>query len=346
MALDGAFLRHLKKELEEAALGARVEKIAQPNREEMVFTLRTRTDHYKLLLSARANSARIHFTQYVPENPKVPPMLCMLLRKRLSGAKLAAVRQPGLERLLLTRGPKGMALFSPDRPPRYIRAAVREVADVSGAGDTVIATLAACVAKGLDWEESALVANTAAGVVVGKPGTAPVALRELNLALRENADNPKLYSLPDLLEKLEEWRRGNASIVFTNGCFDLLHPGHISLIRQCAALGERLVVGLNSDASVRRLKGSGRPIQNEQSRALLLAALQGVDAVVLFDEDTPLELIRRVRPDVLVKGSDYTVETVVGAELVREYGGRVHLAGLVDGCSTTNLVRRMGSDRS
>ena len=112
------------------------------------------------------------------------------------------------------------------------------------------------------------------------------------------------------------------------------------------ALGERLVVGLNSDASVRRLKGSGRPIQNEQSRALLLAALQGVDAVVLFDEDTPLELIRRVRPDVLVKGSDYTVETVVGAELVREYGGRVHLAGLVDGCSTTNLVRRMGSDRS
>lgn len=123
---------------------------------------------------------------------------------------------------------------------------MREVADVSGAGDTVIATLAACVAKGLDWEESALVANTAAGVAVGKPGTAPVALSELNLALRENADNPKLYSLPGLLEKLEEWRRGNASIVFTNGCFDLLHPGHISLIRQCAALGERLVVGLNT----------------------------------------------------------------------------------------------------
>lgn len=259
----------------------------------------------------------------------------------------AALRERhGLERLLLTRGPKGMALFSPDRPPRYIRAAVREVADVSGAGDTVIATLAACVAKGLDWEESARVANTAAGVAVGKPGTAPVALSELNQALRENADNPKLYSLPGLLEKLEEWRRGNADIVFTNGCFDLLHPGHISLIRQCAALGERLVVGLNSDASVRRLKGPGRPIQNEQSRALLLAALQGVDAVVLFDEDTPLELIRRVRPDVLVKGSDYTVETVVGAELVREYGGRVHLAGLVDGCSTTNLVRRMGTDRS
>ena len=153
-------------------------------------------------------------------------------------------------------------------------------------------------------------------------------------------------SADDLLEKLEEWRCRNESIVFTNGCFDLLHPGHISLIRQCVALGDRLVVGLNSDASVRRLKGPGRPVQNEQSRALLLAALQGVDAVILFDEDTPLELIRQVRPDVLVKGSDYTVETVVGADLVREYGGRVHLAHLVDGCSTTNLVRRMGAEKA
>ncbi len=252
----------------------------------------------------------------------------------------------GLERILLTRGAKGMALFAGGEPPCYIRAAVREVADVSGAGDTVIATLAACVAKGLDWKESARVANTAAGVTVGKMGTAPVSLAELNQALRENADNPKLYGGSALLEKLEEWRRRNESIVFTNGCFDLLHPGHISLIRQCAALGDRLVVGLNSDASVRRLKGPGRPVQNEQSRALLLAALQGVDAVILFDEDTPLELIRQVRPDVLVKGSDYTVETVVGADLVREYGGRVHLAHLVDGCSTTNLVRRMGAEKA
>lgn len=253
--------------------------------------------------------------------------------------------QYGLERVLLTRGSRGMALFAGGEPPCYIRAAVREVADVSGAGDTVIATLAACVARGLDWKESARVANAAAGVAVGKMGTAPVSLAELNQALRENADNPKLYAGSALLEKLEEWRRGNDSIVFTNGCFDLLHPGHISLIRQCAALGDRLVVGLNTDASVRRLKGAGRPIQNEQSRALLLAELQGVDAVVLFDEDTPLELIRRVRPDVLVKGSDYTVESVVGADLVREYGGHVHLARLVDGCSTTSLVRRMGGEK-
>lgn len=254
--------------------------------------------------------------------------------------------QYDLERILLTRGAQGMTLFAAGQPPCRIRAAVREVADVSGAGDTVIATLAACVGQGLDWEESARVANTAAGVAVGKMGTAPVSLAELNQALRENVDNPKLYDSAALLEKLEEWRRRNESIVFTNGCFDLLHPGHISLISQCMALGDRLVVGLNSDASVRRLKGPDRPIQNERSRALLLAALQGVDAVILFDEETPLELIRRVRPDVLVKGSDYTVETVVGADLVRQYGGRVHLARLVDGCSTTSLVRRMGADKA
>lgn len=205
--------------------------------------------------------------------------------------------------------------------------------------------LAACVAKGLDWEQSARVANAAAGVAVGKMGTAPVTLAELNQALREEADNPKLFDRPALLEKLEDWRHSNESIVFTNGCFDLLHPGHISLIRQCAALGDRLVVGLNSDASVRRLKGSGRPIQNEQGRALLLAALQGVDAVTLFDEDTPLDLIRMVRPDVLVKGGDYTEDTVVGADVVRAYGGRVHLAALVEGCSTTNLVQSMSNDK-
>lgn len=252
----------------------------------------------------------------------------------------------GFERLLLTRGARGMILFEKDRPPLYIRAAVREVADVSGAGDTVVATLAACVAKGLDWERSARIANAAAGVAVGKMGTAPVSLAELNQALREEADNPKLYARPALLEKIEDWRRRNESIVFTNGCFDLLHPGHVSLIRQCASLGDRLVVGLNSDASVRRLKGPGRPIQNEESRALLLAALQGVDAVTLFDEDTPLDLIRMVRPDVLVKGSDYTEDTVVGADFVRACGGRVHLADLVKGCSTTNLVRSMSNNEA
>lgn len=251
----------------------------------------------------------------------------------------------GIERLLITRGPKGMALFTPDEAPVYCRAAVREVADVSGAGDTAIATLAACVGKGLPWAESMHLANAAAGVAVGKMGTAPVSIAELNEALREQADNPKLFSVQNLVEKIEEWRRKNETVVFTNGCFDLLHPGHISLIRQSAAQGDRLIVGLNSDASVRRLKGPTRPIQNENSRALLLAALSDVDAIVLFDEDTPFELISALRPDVLVKGSDYTIDNVVGADVVQQGGGRVYLARLVDGCSTTGIVRKIDNQR-
>lgn len=251
----------------------------------------------------------------------------------------------GIERLLITRGPKGMALFTPDATPVYCRAAVREVADVSGAGDTAIATLAACVGKGLPWAESMHLANAAAGVAVGKMGTAPVSIAELNEALREQADNPKLFSVQNLGEKIEEWRRKGETVVFTNGCFDLLHPGHISLIRQSAAQGDHLIVGLNSDASVRRLKGPTRPIQNEDSRALLLAALSDVDAIVLFDEDTPFELISALRPDVLVKGSDYTIDAVVGADVVRQGGGRVYLARLVDGCSTTGIVRKIDNQR-
>lgn len=250
-------------------------------------------------------------------------------------------RKYGFARLLLTRGARGMELYAPGEAPVSIRAVVREVADVSGAGDTVIATLAACVASGLAWPESAAVANAAAGVAVGKAGTAPVSTAELNEALREGRDNPKLYSVPALSRKLEEWRRKGERIVFTNGCFDLLHPGHVALLRQAAALGDRLVVGLNADASVRRLKGPERPIQNEMSRALVLAALQMVDAVVLFGEDTPERLIHAVRPDVLVKGSDYRVENVVGADFVLGRGGEVHLVDLVDGCSTTGLVRKM-----
>ena len=179
-------------------------------------------------------------------------------------------------------------------------------------------------------------------MAVGKLGTAPISLEELRMAQRQYDANPRLFSLPTLREKVEDWRRKGERIVFTNGCFDLIHPGHISLIQQCADLGNRLVVALNSDASVRRLKGPSRPVQDEQSRALVMAQLKGVDAVILFDEDTPLELIRALRPDVLVKGSDYNLQTVVGADEVLAYGGTVHLASLVDGCSTSGLVRRMG----
>ncbi len=244
-------------------------------------------------------------------------------------------------RILLTRGSAGMSLYDFPAQPLRIRSASREVADVSGAGDTVIATLAACVAKGMSWEVGARIANSAAGVAVGKLGTSPVSLDELNNALRNDGESPKLYSLPQLREKITEWRRRNERIVFTNGCFDLLHPGHITLLRQCATFGDRLIVGLNSDNSVRRLKGPKRPIQNQESRAMLLGAIRDVDAIVIFDEDTPENLIHDIRPDCLVKGSDYRVEDIVGADFVQSYGGKVHLVDLVEGCSTTNLAARL-----
>lgn len=251
-----------------------------------------------------------------------------------------------LERILLTRGARGMSLFTPGKKPTRIRAMPREVADVSGAGDTVIATMAACVARGLSWPESAMIANTAAGIAVGKMGTAPVNVAELNQALRAGNDNPKLYSRAEIVEKVADWRRQGQNIVFTNGCFDVLHPGHVELLRQSAALGDRLIVGLNSDLSVKRLKGESRPLQDERSRALLLSALQAVDAVVIFSEDTPEELIHAIRPDFLVKGGDYTLDKVVGADFVREYGGEVRLVDLVDGHSTTGIVRRMRAEES
>lgn len=246
-----------------------------------------------------------------------------------------------LGRLLLTRGARGMTLYEPGWPPFNIRALAREVSDVSGAGDTVIAVLAACIAAGSDWREAAKIANVAAGVAVGKLGTAPVSIVELNRALAKPGENPKLFELPELLEKISRWRRENQKIVFTNGCFDLLHPGHVSLLRQAASFGDKLIVGLNSDESVRRLKGASRPIQTESSRAMLLSALHAVDAVVIFGEDTPEELVHAIRPDVLVKGSDYEIQNVAGARFVQSYGGQVKLVDLVEGCSTTSLAARI-----
>lgn len=246
-----------------------------------------------------------------------------------------------IECLVLTRGAKGMTLYIPGHAPENIRASMREIADVSGAGDTVIATLAACAANDIEWSKACAIANAAAGVAVTKLGASPVSLAELNQAISETSPNPKLYNREEIQDKIKQWRRLGQKIVFTNGCFDLLHPGHIALLRQCADFGDRLVVGLNTDKSVRRLKGPERPIQDEQSRALLLGALQSVDAVTLFDEDTPEELIKKIRPDVLVKGSDYKIENVAGADFVQSYGGQVKLAQLVEGCSTSELASRI-----
>jgi D-beta-D-heptose 7-phosphate kinase / D-beta-D-heptose 1-phosphate adenosyltransferase len=253
-----------------------------------------------------------------------------------------------LDWLLVTRGALGMCLIDPQNESVLIPAQAREVYDVSGAGDTVIATLAAAMATGIPLVEAARTANLAAGIVVGKLGTQPILSSELLNAIELNHRQPdyphsaaKITALGAALVKVREWRAAGTKIVFTNGCFDLLHPGHISLLYQARALGDRLVVGLNTDASIKRLKGNGRPILSKQDRAAILSALECVDLVVHFDEDTPLRLIEAIRPDILVKGSDYTPDQVVGKEVVESYGGCVKLVDLIQGYSTTQLTQKV-----
>lgn len=255
------------------------------------------------------------------------------------------IEECGFGAVLATRGPDGMTLVTAAGETDHLPAEAREVFDVSGAGDTVAATMAAALAAGFVLVDAARLANVAAGIVVGKAGTAVAHAEELFAALHAQelmSHEAKVVPLSRALERIETWRRQGLKIGFTNGCFDLLHPGHISLFAQARAACDRLVVGLNSDGSVTRLKGAGRPIQHESERAIVLASLATVDLVVIFAEDTPMGLIKAVRPEVLIKGADYTVDTVVGAEFVRSYGGRVLLAQLAPGHSTTATLKRMG----
>ena len=246
--------------------------------------------------------------------------------------------------VLVTRSEEGMTLAVAGEAAVHVPAYPVNVRDVSGAGDTVVAVLATLLAMGAGFEPAMRAANAAAAVVVGKRGTATVSVAELRsriLPASTLAPEEKIvFDWSVLDDRLAEWRRQRLRIGFTNGCFDLLHPGHVKVLAEARAQCDRLVVGLNSDASTRRLKGDGRPIQNEQARAEVLAALEAVDLVVVFGEDTPLELIARVRPSVLVKGGDYRREEVVGRELVEAAGGEVVVVSLVPGYSTTRLVDR------
>jgi D-beta-D-heptose 7-phosphate kinase/D-beta-D-heptose 1-phosphate adenosyltransferase len=245
---------------------------------------------------------------------------------------------------LVTRGEAGMLLVPRDGKPFHVSAYPVKVRDVSGAGDTVVAALAVMFALGSGYEPAMRTANAAAAVVVGKRGTATVSIMELRARLLPHASlapaEKIVFDLSVLDERLAEWRRMGVRIGFTNGCFDILHPGHIKLLAQTHGLCDRLIVGLNSDASVRRLKGSGRPMQDVHARAEVLAALEAVDLVVIFDEDTPIDLIKRVRPQLLAKGGDYRREQVVGYELVEADGGEVILIDLVPGFSTSQIVRK------
>ncbi len=224
----------------------------------------------------------------------------------------------------------------------------REVYDVSGAGDTVMAVLGAALGAGASYLDAARLANLAAGIVVGKVGTAAVHAPELieTLIDRDQVVNRKLVPAAPALDHVARWRKNGLRIGFTNGVFDLLHPGHVSLLRQARAACDRLVVGLNSDASTARLKGPGRPVNPETARGAVLAAIAAVDLVVIFEDDTPLSLIAAIKPDVLVKGADYKLDQVVGADLVRSYGGEVILAELSPGHSTTATIARLNVPRS
>lgn len=257
----------------------------------------------------------------------------------------AIMAEHDLQYLTVTMSEKGITLLR--RNSRYHSPArAREVFDVSGAGDTVIATLAAGLAGGLKIETAVELANLAAGIVVGKMGTVPIAQHELIAALTPSVEitaGEKILDLERARRRVAEWRASGETIVFTNGCFDLLHVGHITLLEDCRKFGTKLVLGLNTDSSVNRLKGPTRPIVGQRERARVMAALAAVDAVVLFDEDTPLELIRALKPDVLVKGGDYTVETVVGHEDVIASGGRVEIVPTVQGFSTTNIVKKLAT---
>ena len=219
-----------------------------------------------------------------------------------------------------------------------------KVCDVSGAGDTVAATLAVALAAGADWEPALRLASAAAAVAVGKKGTATVSVTELRRrilpAASLAAEEKIIEGREALAMQLAEWRRQDLRVGFTNGCFDILHPGHVKVLTAARGACDRLIVGLNSDASVKRLKGDSRPVQHERARAEVLAALEAVDLVVIFEEDTPLELIERIRPAVLVKGGDYTREQVVGHEIVEANGGEVVLVDVLPGFSTTSLVAR------
>jgi D-beta-D-heptose 7-phosphate kinase/D-beta-D-heptose 1-phosphate adenosyltransferase len=243
--------------------------------------------------------------------------------------------------VLVTRSEDGMSLITADAIRHYPGEA-REVFDVSGAGDTVVATLAAAMAVDIPIFEAARLANIAGGIVVGKVGTAVARPNDLLASLQPvTGALRKIVTPAAAAEAAERWRTRGYKVGFTNGCFDLLHPGHVHLLEQCRAMCDRLIVGMNSDASVKRLKGPTRPVQPEAARAAVLASLASVDLVCLFEDDTPLSILSLMKPDLLVKGADYTRETVVGAQEVESWGGKVALADLLPGHSTTATLARL-----
>jgi D-beta-D-heptose 7-phosphate kinase/D-beta-D-heptose 1-phosphate adenosyltransferase len=256
----------------------------------------------------------------------------------------AALDAAACDAVIVTRSEDGLTLVRRGMPALHLAARVQEVSDVSGAGDTFVAALGAALACERDLVEATRFANVAAGISVSRPGTAVVSGRELAEELhRRNviAGDEKVMATEAAVQRIAEWRRQGLRIGFTNGCFDLIHPGHVHLLAEARAACDRLVVALNTDASVKRLKGPERPIQSEAARATVMSSLASVDLVVLFSEDTPLSLIEAIRPDVLVKGADYRPDQVVGADIIRRNGGKVLLVDLLADQGTTATIARV-----
>jgi len=243
--------------------------------------------------------------------------------------------------LLVTRGPEGMTLFNKEKG-NVVRSdfptQAQEVFDVSGAGDTVIASVAAALSTGLDMTSAVKLANVAAGIVVGKSGTATASLSEIEPHF---TGEDLVFSLKEAKKHSVMLRKNGKKVVFTNGCFDILHAGHVHYLEQAKELGDELVVGLNSDSSVKTLKGPNRPINNLEERAKVLSSLKCVDRIVSFADETPIKLIKEIKPDVLVKGGDYKVKDVVGHKEIKSWGGEVKIIPLVTGLSTTNIIKKI-----
>jgi D-beta-D-heptose 7-phosphate kinase/D-beta-D-heptose 1-phosphate adenosyltransferase len=255
----------------------------------------------------------------------------------------------GIEGVLVTRSSDGMSLIMRDQDAWHLPADARAVFDVSGAGDTVAAAISLSLAAGGGLKNAATLANSAAGIVVGKVGTATVQMIEVLSTLSDGKINPATHPVLDdksALRQISAWQTQGLSVGFTNGCFDILHNGHQFLLQQAADSCDKLIVAINTDASTRKLKGGDRPVNNEINRAVLLSSLKMVDAVILFDDKTPLRLIQLLRPNVLIKGADYEENKIVGADFVKAHGGRVVRAKLTDGLSTTETIARMKHSRT
>src|SRR6266700_2490847 len=262
----------------------------------------------------------------------------------IADAAQDAMQLADCDAMLVTQSEQGMTLVPRSGEAIHVPAHPVRVRDVSGAGDTVAAVLAVALAAGADWEAALRMATAAAAVAVSKKGTATVTPAELRRKILPHAylaaEEKIIATSGDLDAHLADWRKQDLRIGFTNGCFDILHPGHVKVLTAARGACDRLVVGLNSDASVKRLKGEGRPVQDERARSEVLAALEAVDLVVIFEEDTPIKLIAEIKPSGLVKGGDYTREQVVGHEIVDAHGGEVLLVDVLPGFSTTSLVKR------